>query len=227
MRVHSVLMRRYTFAALAVLSVAATLAAQPTAQPDVAAKIRIDNFGKIDDGYYRGAQPSGRDYADLAALGVHTVIDLTRDGRSDERRMVEAAGMTFHRIPLTTSDRPSPQAVAEFLKIVNDPANQPVYVHCQGGRHRTGAMTAVYRMTDDDWTADRAYSEMKRFNFEGFPGHPELKQFVFDYYANREHSRPAAAQPLADARNGASGASSVTPPGLAASGHAVAAAPVR
>jgi len=44
-------------------------------------------------------------------------------------------------------------------------------------------MTAVYRMTHDSWTADRAYAEMKQYRFEGFPGHPTLKGFVFDYYA--------------------------------------------
>jgi tyrosine-protein phosphatase SIW14 len=58
-----------------------------------------------------------------------------------------------------------------------------VFVHCQGGRHRTGVMTAVYRMTKDGWTADRAYQEMKQYRFEGFPGHPELKRFVYDYYS--------------------------------------------
>ena len=87
--------------------------------------------------------------------------------------------MKFHRIPMTTWDRPSEAAVTQFLKLVTDPANLPVYVHCQGGRHRTGAMTAVYRMTQDSWTADQAYAEMKKFRFEGFPGHPELKQFVY------------------------------------------------
>src|SRR5690349_11473725 len=120
------------------------------------AGIRIDNFGRINDKYYRGAQPNGRDYSDLAALGVRTVIDLTNDGRDDERGLVERAGMTFYRIPMTTSDRPADASVARFLKLVNDPANQPVYVHCQGGRHRTGTMTAVYRMTHDRWTADQA-----------------------------------------------------------------------
>src|SRR5437660_8300819 len=139
------------------------------------AGVRIDNFGRINQNYYRGAQPDGRDYADLSALGVKTVIDLTRDGRDDERQMVERAGMRFYRIPLTTSDRPSSTAVAQFLKVVNDPANQPVYVHCQGGRHRTGTMTAVYRMTHDGWTADHAYAEMKDVHFEGFPGHPAVK----------------------------------------------------
>jgi tyrosine-protein phosphatase SIW14 len=147
------------------------------------AGIRIDNFGQINDRYFRGVQPDGRDYADLAALGIKTVIDLTRDGQEAEKQLVEAAGMTFHRIPLTTWDRPSESAVSQFLKLVTDPANLPVYVHCQGGRHRTGAMTAVYRMTQDGWTADQAYAEMKKFRFEGFPGHPELKKFVYDTYA--------------------------------------------
>jgi tyrosine-protein phosphatase SIW14 len=148
-----------------------------------AAGIRIDNFGQVNERYYRGAQPDAGDYADLAALGVKTVIDLTRDGREDEQQLVAAAGMTFHRIPMTTWDRPSEAAVTQFLKLVTDPANLPVYVHCQGGRHRTGAMTAVYRMTQDGWTADQAYAEMKKFKFEGFPGHPELKRFVYDTFA--------------------------------------------
>jgi tyrosine-protein phosphatase SIW14 len=152
------------------------------------ARIRINNFGKINNNYYRGAQPDDRDYKDLAALGVRTVIDLTRDGRANEQRLVEQAGMKFHRIPMTTSDRPSDTAVAQFLKLVNDPASQPVYVHCQGGRHRTGIMTAVYRMTQDGWNADRAYQEMKQYRFEGFPGHPTLKKFVYDYYSHMDRS---------------------------------------
>jgi len=96
--------------------------------------------------------------------------------------------MKFHRIPLTTSERPSDAAVVQFLKLVNDPASQPVYVHCQGGRHRTGVMTAVYRMTQDGWTPDRAYQEMKQYRFEGFPGHPALKKFVYDYYSRMDRS---------------------------------------
>jgi len=124
---------------------------------------------------------------------VKTVIDLTRDGREDEPGLVKRAGMNFYRIPLTTSEAPSSAAVTKFLNLVNDPANWPVYVHCQGGRHRTGVMTAVYRMTQDGWTADRAYNEMKQFNFEGFPGHPELKHFVFDYYSQLSEDRKTAA----------------------------------
>ena len=160
---------------------AAEKAAGSASQVAALSAIRIDNFGVVNDAYYRGAQPKGDDYRDLAALGVKTVIDLTKDGRDDEKGLVEAAGMKFHRIPMTTTDRPSDEAIAEFLSMVNDPANQPVYVHCQGGRHRTGTMTAVYRMTQNHWSAAQAYDEMKQFRFEGFPGHPELKDFVMHF----------------------------------------------
>jgi len=63
------------------------------------AKISIDNFGQVNENYFRGAQPDERDYADLAALGVKTVIDLQRDGSSPEERLVKAAGMKFIEFP--------------------------------------------------------------------------------------------------------------------------------
>src|SRR5689334_13705495 len=161
-----------------------TLMAAPAAAASASAlaRVHIDNFGKVDDDYYRGAQPEGRDYEDLAAIGVKTVIDLTRDGKRNEKMLVEKAGMTFFRIPLTTSERPADAAVKQFLSIVNDPSKQPVYVHCQGGQHRTGVMTAVYRMTKYGWTETKAYDEMKQYKFETFFGHPELRRFVHDYF---------------------------------------------
>jgi protein tyrosine/serine phosphatase len=146
------------------------------------ANIRIDNFGQVNATYYRGAQPEGRDYADLAALGVKTVIDLTDDANRDEPAGVRAAGMTLIRIPMSTHETPSAEKIAQFLAIVDDPAKQPVYVHCQGGRHRTGVMTAVYRMTDEGWTADRAFSEMKSYKFGADFLHSEFKKFVFTYH---------------------------------------------
>ncbi len=160
--------------------------------------IRIENFGRVDSNYYRGAQPEGRDYADLAALGVRTVIDLTKDGDPAESGMTQRAGMKFFRIPMTTHETPTADLVSRFLQLVTDPTNQPVYVHCQGGRHRTGVMTAVYRMTVDGWSSAQAYSEMKRYGFGADFLHPEFKQFVYGY-------RPATAgdaNAASAARNG-------------------------
>jgi tyrosine-protein phosphatase SIW14 len=148
----------------------------------VTSGIRIANFGQINASYFRGEQPEGRDYADLAAIGVKTVIDLQGDGTNhDEARLVEAAGMKFYRIPMTTHVPPTPEQLTLFLEIVNDPAQQPVYVHCKGGKHRTGVMTAVYRMEQDNWTSNQAFEEMKRYRFGMDFLHPEFKRFVYNY----------------------------------------------
>ncbi len=150
----------------------------------VASRVSIDNFGQINAGYFRGSQPDGRDFADLAAFGIKTVIDLQADGDPSEGGRVQAAGMTFHRIPMTTHVAPTPAQLTEFLTLVNDPASQPVYVHCAGGKHRTGVMTAVYRMTHDGWNADRAFKEMKQYKFGLDLLHPEFKTFVYAYRVN-------------------------------------------
>ena len=175
------------------LSFAVGSSAQTTIGP-ARSSIVIENFGRINENYYRGAQPRGRDYADLAAMGIKTVIDLTRDGDAGEPAAVASAGMKFFRIPLTTTSRPADDAVVEFLKLVSDPANHPVYVHCQGGRHRTGAMTAVYRLFHDEWTAERAYQEMLKYEFAKGFGHGALKAFVYDYYNKLKHTAAAASQ---------------------------------
>lgn len=165
-------------------SVAAQTQTNPTTSTVRAdwSQVRIKNFGRINDAYYRGAQPKGRDYVDLARLGVKTVIDLQGDSDVyNHEQLVRGAGMQFTRIPMTTRVEPTPAQVDQFLKLVNDPAAQPVYVHCKGGRHRTGVMTAVYRMTMDKWSPAQAFSEMKAFDFGWDFLHPEFKRYVFAY----------------------------------------------
>lgn len=169
---------------LASVVVAIALALPSAAQAGNSSTIQIDNFGQIDATYYRGGQPSGHDYADLAALGVKTVINLTSDdAAADEPTLARQAGMKYFQIAMTTHTTPTPAQLAQFLQIVSDPSNQPVYVHCVGGRHRTGVMTAAYRMTENGWTSDRAFNEMKQYKFGSDFLHPEFKAFVYSYRA--------------------------------------------
>jgi len=119
--------------------------------------------------------------AALARLGVKTVIDLQKDGDEDEAGLVEQSGMKYIRIPMTARVAPTAEQLAQFLSLVNDPASQPVYVHCKEGRHRTGVMTAVYRMTAHGWNADQAFREMKDYRFGRDFLHPEFKRFVYAY----------------------------------------------
>jgi len=175
---------------LVALSLAIPVAAAPDGRAAGTPAVRIDNFGRVDASLYRGAQPEGRDYADLKSLGVKTIVNLTSDdAQQDEKSMTESAGMSYFQIPMTTHTPPTAAQLSEFLRIVNDPANQPVYVHCVGGRHRTGVMTATYRMTHEGWTPDQAFKEMKQYKFGADMLHPEFKDFVYHY-------RPETTAPL-------------------------------
>jgi protein tyrosine phosphatase (PTP) superfamily phosphohydrolase (DUF442 family) len=156
----------------------------------------VKNFGKVNDHVYRGGQPDDDEYRGLAALGIKTVIDLREDAEKYARRSSEEAGMRYINIKLNAKRRPTAEESNRFLELVNDQRNWPVFVHCAGGRHRTGVLIAVYRMEMDGWDSDRAYREMKDFKFYSSWGHGDMKDYVFDYYrmmtANRNKATPAS-----------------------------------
>src|SRR5262249_9819810 len=158
----------------------------------------VDDFDKLNDNYYRGGQPKREDYVRWAGLGIKPVVDLRQGGPNDEKTLLKNAGIKFYSIPMTASHPPSKITIHQFLQVVNDPANQPVFVHCEDGHIRTGVMTAVYRITHDGWTADQAYAEMKKYHFHSFrhhglKRHHALKHFVYRYYYSI-HSRQTVAQ---------------------------------
>ncbi|HEY0431352.1 MAG TPA: dual specificity protein phosphatase family protein, partial [Pyrinomonadaceae bacterium] len=144
--------------------------------------VKISNFGQMDERFYRGARPKAEDLQALTAIGIKTVIDLTDNSREKEQPAVEAAGMHYVNIPIVDKKNPSAEQIDQFMKLVNDPATGKFYVHCAGGRHRTGVMGAVYRMNHNNWNYDQAYAEMLKFDFYTSNGHGKQKDFVQDYW---------------------------------------------
>ena len=161
------------------------------------ANIKIKNFGQMDERFYRGAQPKEQDYKDLAGLGIKTVVDLRDDPESYEKRDVEALGMRYINIPMSDTTYPERAQVDQFLKLIDDPASGKLYVHCAGGRHRTGVIGAVYRYNHDHWNYDQVYAEMKDYDFYTRWGHGAMLQFVQDYW--QQLSKQSAATSSATA----------------------------
>lgn len=161
--------------------------------------VSIENFGQVNDRLYRGAQPEAEEYQELATLGIRTVLDLRADAKKDARANAERAGLRYINLPLKNKSYPEADAAKRFLEIVNDPANGAIYVHCAGGRHRTGSMIAVYRMDIDHWTIEQAYDEMKQFDFYTSNGHGCYKDYVYDHYRKLQvaGTQPSSGQPRA------------------------------
>jgi len=165
-----------------VLASSVTAFTQELNKTDVS-KVSFKNFGQMDDRFFRGAQPKQDEYKELAALGITTVIDLQDDPTTYEKQNVEALGMKYINIPMSDKDYPETAKIDQFLKLVNDPSTGKFYVHCAGGRHRTGVMGAVYRFNHYNWNYDQVYAEMKKYDFYTRWGHGDMKKFVQDYAA--------------------------------------------
>lgn len=155
--------------------------------------IKIKNFGQMDERFYRGAQPKQDDYKDLAALGIKTIVDLTDKPKDYEKSGAEAVGMRYVNIAIPDKQAPSEEQIQSFMSLVNDPATGKFYVHCAGGRHRTGLMGAVYRFNVYGWNYDQAYAEMKDYDFYSSWGHGDQKKFVADYWAKFQTNTVSAA----------------------------------
>ena len=178
--------------AILLLSVAAAAKSAPSAAfPNV----HIKNFGQMDDRFYRGAEPKSlEDIRALKELGISTVIDLQAESDPEERAWVESLGMRYVNIPMVAKKYPRPEWVAAFMKTVDDPSTGKFFVHCAGGRHRTGSMGAVYRFEKYGWNYEQVYAEMKQFDFYTSWGHGDFKTFVQDYakqVQERTHATPA------------------------------------
>lgn len=172
--------RSFLSAFIVVLGLTAISFAQ-TAPSKNFQNIKIKNFGQMDDHFYRGAQPKKGDYQALAALGIKTIIDLRDDSTDYEKSSAEEAGIKYVNIPMSDTEYPKQESIDAFLKVANDPETGAFYVHCAGGRHRTGVAGAVYRFTKYGWDYDKVYQEMKNYDFYTRWGHEAMKDFVVDY----------------------------------------------
>ncbi len=146
----------------------------------------------MDERYYRGAQPLPTDYQALKDLGVQTVIDLRNDPVDYEKSAVEALGMKYVNIPMSGWKYAKDTQVEEFMKLMNDPATGVVYAHCKAGKHRTGLTGAVYRMEKYGWDYDKAFKEMKNYEYTSWPVHFNIKSYVKDYAKKMKSSEGIA-----------------------------------
>ena len=76
----------------------------------------------------------------------------------------------------------APRTVAAFLKIMDDPANRPVLIHCYHGIGRTELFVAIYRMEFEHWSNERARAATRlMLAGSSFSDQAEKGQFLIRY----------------------------------------------
>lgn len=137
----------------------------------------LSNVGRVSPMIYRGAQPLPEGYATLSKMGIKTVINLRYT--HSEKKVVESAGMKSIEIPINTFKRIDSKTVSKVVRLMTDPENQPVYVHCKLGQDRTGMIIAIYRMSIEGWALAEAEDEMQDFGFNDVWYH--IKDYVREF----------------------------------------------
>ena len=123
----------------------------------------VENFGKVSETLYRGAQPTAEGFKELKKMGIKTIVDPSFFTWS--RDDVHGHGFRYvHVTPFQPND-PKVEPLIEFLKLMEDRENHPVFVHCLTGGDRTGAYVAIYRMHVQKWPKGKAIAEMNVYGF--------------------------------------------------------------
>jgi protein tyrosine/serine phosphatase len=150
----------------------------------------LPNFHQVNSQLYRGAQPLEGGIQRLKQLGIKTIINLRGEDEEThaERSEAEALGLHYQSIPLPGFSRPPSEKVERALEIINNPAYQPVFVHCHHGKDRTGVVIAAYRITHDGCPSKAAKAEAKRYGMSFLQ--IEMKDFISDYYRDWKRLHP-------------------------------------
>ena len=137
----------------------------------------IPNFRVVDPNYLRGGQFNQAGMEALLNGGCRSEVDLRGDDRDNQWDPPQWNGLKTFKIDIPDFGVPTFQQADEFVRIVDDPANWPVFVHCKAGVGRTEEMTNC-REVAHGATAEEVLS---RGSFNAYHASPEQRQFVRDY----------------------------------------------
>lgn len=166
-------------AGVAVTARQAPPAAQPAAEPTGTQVPPIRNFLRINDQFCTGGQPRMEHLEQLKKEGVKAVINLRTPGEhraEEEEAKAKELGLRYFNIPVVFRD-PKPEQIDEFLKLTDDPANRPAFIHCTAAI-RVGAFWMARRVMRDGWTIEKAEAEAQQV---GLKEAPHLTEFVRKY----------------------------------------------
>jgi uncharacterized protein (TIGR01244 family) len=176
---------------LAMVAVVGGLSA-PAAEQSASDSIR--NFLQVNTDFCTGGQPRPEAFAALKSNGVRSVLNLRTPGEyrePDERAAAEQAGLKYFNLPVVYTD-PRGEQVTEFLRLSDDPANRPMFIHCTAAI-RVGAFWLIRRVVRDGWTWDAAIAEARKV---GLVNAPHLEEFAKRYVAAQTGSSPAPSPSL-------------------------------
>ena len=139
----------------------------------------IRNFLRVNDDFCTGGQPRLEHLQQLKDQGVKAIINLRPPAEhraAEEEAKAKELGLRYFNIPFVFGE-PKDEQATEFLKITDDPANRPAFIHCTSAI-RVGAFWMIRRVLRDGWKIEAAEEEAKKI---GLKESPHLNEFARRY----------------------------------------------
>ena len=167
------------------IAVALTVLVVPLLAQQKQERPGITNFTRVDAVVACGGATETSALPALKQEGFVSIVNLrtaAEQGANIDANRGEAQrlGLKYYHLPFSPST-PDPGIVDEFLTVVSDVSNRPVYIHC-GSANRVGAVWLVKRVLQDGWDIDAATAEAKAIGLSS----PALQKFALDYIASRK-----------------------------------------
>lgn len=147
----------------------------------------IRNFLRVNEQFCTGGQPRLEHLAQLKAEGVKSIINLRQPSEhraAEEQAKAEEVGLRYFTIPVVFGE-PKDEQVDEFLKLTDDPTNQPMFIHCTAAV-RVGAFWMIRRVLRDGWTVADAEQEAEKI---GLRNSPHLNEFARAYIQKHQPAK--------------------------------------
>ena len=125
------------------------------------------NFSLVEKGVYRGSYPNFRNFSFLRHLGLKTVLFICPEDYSAKNlTFLGQNGINLITVPMEGNKEPFKQIPREqmiqALRHITDMRNHPIYVHCNKGTHRTGAVIGCLRKLQN-WCITSIFEEYRCF----------------------------------------------------------------
>jgi hypothetical protein len=126
------------------------------------------NFAQVGPGIYRASYPQAAHFSALQPLRLKTIITLLPGEISpDYQSFMRTERITHHQIQILANKDPDiytgDEVINKAIKLILDPTNHPILVHCNKGKHRTGCVTACFRKVTG-WSLDTCLAEYDKYS---------------------------------------------------------------
>ena len=150
-------------------------------EPPISAR----NFLWVNQEFCTAGQPTHQDLIRLKQKGVQSVLNLRTTaedpGVAKEGAAVQALGLKYFHLPVD-SNHLTPKLGDEFLRIVSDESNRPLFIHCASA-NRVGAFWILHRVVHHGWSLAEAEEEARKIGLRS----RKLLEFARKYLEQAGH----------------------------------------